>query len=156
MGRGAHFLAIILVLLFFSLACKTDKHTAELEFNYYPDKNVYYDPLKKEFLYSLDGAKSWSKFADSNITESTTMGEKVVVFSKNATVYKDNENHRKLYAGRLYNISLGDTSAATVGPEAVERKVEQKRRQVPVKKTVSRKNENNIGRFFNKIFGKHR
>lgn len=156
MHRGTYFTVIIQALLFFSLACNSDKHKGELQFYYYPTKNVYYDPVKKEFLYSLNGAKSWNTFTDTSVAEPATIGEKVVIFSKNREVYKDNENHRKLYGGKLFDISSADTDSAAIAPEATERKVEQKRKQMAVKRPVAKKTGNNIGRFFKKLFGKHR
>ncbi|MCW3108261.1 MAG: hypothetical protein JWQ09_2767 [Segetibacter sp.] len=154
MFRGFYFIVLIISQLLFTIGCNSEKHKGELQFYYYPDKNVYYDPVKKDFWYSLNGTKSWSKFTNANNVEPATLGEKVVIYSSKADVYRDNENHRKLYAGRLYSISTGDTGIASIGPEVGERKVVQKRRPIATKKRVSNKPKNSIGKFFDKILGK--
>lgn len=154
MTRGIFFVIIFVNLLFFSVACNRDSHKGELEFYYYPEKNVYYDPVKKDFWYSVNGTKSWSTFTNSNNSEPATIGKRVVIYSATADVFKDNENHRKLYAGKLYAIGTEDTTTAIVGPEATERNAEVQKRKSTVKRRVYRKSKNSIGKFIDKIFRK--
>lgn len=153
MGSWSHFLTIGVILLFFTAACSRGKPKEQLLFYYYPDKNIYYEPVKKEFWYSLNGAKSWKTFTNANNGEPVALGEKVVIYSSNTDVYKDNENHRKQYAGRLYAI-IADSATSSVAPEVSERKVMQKRRSAGTKKTVNNKPKNSFGKFIDKIFGK--
>lgn len=154
MTRGLYLIIMIAILLFFTAGCNSNKRSGELQFYYYPNKNVYYDPVKKEFLYSLNGSKSWSTFTDSNNTAPQTLGEKVVIYSTKPQVYRDNENHRKLYAGRLYAINIADTGVVAIGPEASDRKVAQKRRPMETKRRIGNKPKNSFGKFIDKIFGK--
>lgn len=154
MRPGTYFIAIIPALFFFFTACSSDKSKDRFQFYYYPDKNVYYDPLEKQFLYSLNGAKNWVAFADSTDTASVALGKKVLISADKEKVYEDNEKHRKLYDGRLYNVPIGDTATAAVSPEVVERKVTAKRPVTPGKRSTGKKSGNSIGKFLNKIFGK--
>lgn len=150
-----YFLVMMAIPLFFSLSCNSNSHKNELLFYYFPQKNVYYNPASKAFLYSLNGAKSWSTFTAANNTQPTTLGNKVEIYSKNAEVYRDNESHRKLYGGRLYNITTIDTAIA-MEPEAVEREVEQTRKVSSSRRAANRKPATGIGKFIDKIFGKHK
>lgn len=145
---------IIVILLFFIGACSSDKEKVEQLFYYYPDKNVYYDSLNKDFWFSLDGAKSWNRFTDSTGSEPKTLGSKIAIYSQESEVYKNNESHRKLYAGRLYTISGGDTSTLAVGPEVAERKVEEGK--VTPRRKPARKYKKGIGKFLDNIFGKNK
>lgn len=155
MTSDFYFRVLLVALLFFSAACKNEQPKYDLEFYYYPEKNVYYDPAKKDFWYSLNGAKSWSSFKNNKNTEPTHLGQRVVIRSEKAEVFKDNENHRKIYAGRLYLIN-SDTANTAVVPEVSERKVIQKRSTQAGKRRTTAKPKNNIGKFIDKIFGKAR
>jgi hypothetical protein len=147
---------ILSILLFFNMACGTDKPKKEQQFYYYPQKNVYYDPVKKEFWYSLNGAGSWNRFADSATAEPTTLGAKVVINSEDSQVYKNNESHRKLYSGTLFTMGAKDSVATSLGPEAADRKIIVKKKITTPKKPVEEKPKKGLGKFINKIFGKHK
>lgn len=155
MTSDLYFRVFLVALLFFSAGCKNEQDKDDPEFYYYPRKNVYYDPLKKDFWYSLNGAKTWSTFKNNNNAEPSNLGEKVVIRSRNAEVFKDNEDHRKIYAGRLYLINADAANAAAV-PEVSERKVVQKRTTQTSRRRTTAKPKNNIGKFIDKIFGKAR
>ena len=153
MKRVVLFIMIVVSSQLFFLSCQSNNGQEEnenYEFYYFPKKNVYYNVEKKNFLYSLDGGKTWDSVASVSDKEPQTLGEKIIVYSDSFDVYKDNEAHRKLYNGTLYNIATADTSVA-VGPEATERKV---------KKTVQEPTDDDepikgLKKFLNKIFGKH-
>ncbi|MCW3081413.1 hypothetical protein [Segetibacter sp.] len=155
MVRGLYLQRIISILLFFFVACGSDKSDVKPQFYYYPNKNVYYDSLKKNFWFSLNGGKSWNRFTDSTGSEPKTLGSKVAVYTEDSEVYKNNESHRKLYAGKLYSISVVDTSTST-GPEVAERKVVEEGRATTRKKSAVKKSKKGIGKFLNKIFGKRK
>lgn len=157
MKEGSNLLKIIFILLFFSLSCKSDPHKGQLQFYYYPEKNLYYDSVKNEFWYSLNGAKNWNAFANTNNNPPASLGPHVVIFTTKADIYKDNESHRKLYGGKLFAIKVVDTSlaATTAAPEAAERTVIEKRKVTPTKTRPADKSKNGIGKFIEKIFGKH-
>lgn len=154
MYRNAYFTLVIIFLLFF-INCNTKKPDNKLSYYYYPDKNVYYDPANKIYFYSLDGTKNWSTFAANN-TNPDLLGEKVIVYSNTTEVYRDNENHRKLYKGRLYDINTTISTFNTTTTEVAERKVEHKKTLVPVKVFETKKQKKGIGKFISKIFGKHK
>jgi hypothetical protein len=155
MLAGVYMRRILSILLFFNLACGSNKVKEQHQYYYYPQKNVYFDPLKKEFWYSLNGAKSWNRFSDSNTVEPTTLGAKVLISSTDSEVYKNNESHRKLYAGALLTINVSDTIDASPKPEVADRSVVQKKKATTRKKPVEQKPKKGLGKFINKIFGKH-
>jgi len=139
----------------FLVSCETNNQQQENEgyqFYYYPHKNVYYEVEKKLFYYSLNAGKSWDSVITVLNNEPATLGEKVIIYSADKNVYKDNAAHRKLYNGRLFNIIDADTSFASPVPDVTERKVQKKRTR-----DVKSEEEPITGleKFLNKIFGKH-
>jgi len=131
---------------------KSDDNNEQLTFYYFPQKNVYYNVQTNNFLYSLDGAKSWDSIANPTGRLPQTLGEKVVIYAPESTIYIDNNEHRQLYGGHLYNIALADStirSAALV--EVSERPVQKK---VTAAKTETKKPKKGIGKLLNNIFGK--
>lgn len=156
MKRVVLFIILFVSIELFAISCKNNNvqdNKEENEFYYYPQKNVYYDVEKKYFYYSLNGGKSWASSASASNEEPATLGGKIIIYSADNNVYKDNAAHRKLYNGRLYNIIDADTALASVAPEVAERKV-------PKKKTVEVQPEEEqpikgLKKFLNKIFGKH-
>jgi predicted glycosyltransferase len=137
------------------MSCGTNNQQEENEgyqFYYYPQKNVYYEVEKKLFYYSLNGGKSWDSITSILNDEPATLGEKVIIYSADNNVYKDNAAHRKLYNGRLFNIVDPDTSFAAAVPEVSERKVQKKRTpEVKPEEEPIR----GLKKFLNKLFGKH-
>ena len=160
MPRRYRVIEIVVTCLILTASCKTEKHETVFQFYYYPDKNVYFAPLKKTFWYSLDGAKTWKTYTDNNVAEPLILGQKVVLSSAVPEIYKDNENHRRLYAGRLFVIDTADTShlVADTAVGAVERSVTevQKPKRTIVKEQNNKPKANSISKLINKIFGKHK
>ncbi len=155
MNTGLFFIGITAAFVFLTTSCQSNNHKGEFEYFYYPEKNVYYDSAQKTFFYSLNGAKTWSRFINANNAEPVALGEKVVIYSTATDVYKDNDRHRKLYAGTLYDISISDTGAAVAGAEVSERKIIQKRKSAETQLTEETKVKRGISRLIDKIFGKH-
>ncbi|GEO09457.1 hypothetical protein [Segetibacter aerophilus] len=155
MLAGVYTGRILSILLFFNVACISNRAKEQHQYYYYPQKNVYYDPVKKNFWYSLNGARSWNKFSDSNAVEPVALGAKVLISSTDSEVYKNNESHRKLYSGALLAINVTDTTGASPGPEVAGRTVVQKKKITARKKPVEQKPKKGLGKFINKIFGKH-
>lgn len=141
----------------FFFGCQQHESKINYQFYYYPEKNVYYDPIKKNFLYTLNGAKTWNVFTNPNTTEPTYLGKKVVINTADTVIYHENEGHRKLYAGKLFAITNDDSTVgkAVGSPEAVERAVVTKRKTTVVRKRGTAKPKNSIGKFIDKIFGKN-
>ena len=156
MKRVLLLIIIIVSTVFFAVSCQGNNSQdvdEENQFYYYPQKNVYFDVDKKAFFYSLDGGKSWDSITNAADKEPQTLGEKIIVYSVDSRVYKDNAAHRKLYNGRLIDIIDADTAFASALPEATERKVQKK-------KTDDEKLEEDepikgLNKFLNKLFGKH-
>ena len=151
-------ISVNIALLLFSCKGNGKKDEREtFEFYYYPNKNVYYDVEKKKFFYSLDGAKTWNSFIDISDREPSALGEKVVINSPDSVIFRDNENHRRLYAGKLYRINNSDVNVAANVPEVSERKIISKPKSATpgddaeVDSTVKK----GIRKLFDKIFGKH-
>ena len=164
MKRAVLFITLVLSLQLFLLACQNNNSEEEKEnheFYYYPKKNVYYDVEKKYFLYSLDGAKTWDSLMSFSDIEPATLGEKIIVYSKDNDVYKDNAAHRKSYNGTLYNIAGADTAFASATPEVAERKVQRKAVAVKHEQNEEKpgreevKQKKGLKKFLDKIFGKH-
>lgn len=150
---------MVVSLQLFVVSCQnhdSQQDKEDYEFYYFPKKNVYYNVEKKNFLYSLDGGKTWDSVMSATDNEPATLGEKIIIYSDDNAVYKDNAAHRRWYNGRLYNIINADTARASAAPEVTERKVK-KRKTTEVKpKPEEEKSEKGLKKFLNKIFGKHK
>ncbi len=164
MKRVVLFIIMLVSIQLFAVSCQNNNPQEEKEnheFYYYPQKNVYYDVEKKYFLYSLNGGKTWDSVMSSPDKEPATLGEKIIVYSVDNNVYKDNAAHRKSYNGRLYNITGADTAFASAAPEVTERKVQRKTvvvkpeqdEEKPMPEEVRQKK--GLKKFLDKIFGKH-
>ncbi|HEX8357284.1 MAG TPA: hypothetical protein VF610_07740 [Segetibacter sp.] len=139
---------------FFMFSCKNSTATTGSPIYYYPKKNLYYDKEKNVFLYSLDGAKSWTVFENKNKKEPENLGEKVSITKTGDEVYKNNRAHRELYKGVLYQITNNDPQEVNEAEVVSERKVVQQKKQIAVNTGRTEKRKKGIGRFFKKIFGK--
>ncbi len=155
MKRVVLFIIIVVGIQLFFISCQSSNTREEEEnfqFYYYPKKNVYYNVEKKNFFYSLDGGKTWDSIISVSNKEPATLGEKIIVYSADNNVYKDNAAHRRLYNGRLYNIRNSDTSLASAAPEVSERKVQKRTGVKPEQE--EEKVVRGLKKFLNKIFGK--
>ncbi len=159
MKRLVLVITMIVGISIFALSCGNNKQEEDkegYEFYYYPQKNVYYNLEKKTFFYSFNGGKTWDSTISSPGKDPGTLGEKVIIYSDNNDVYKDNLAHRKKYNGRLYNIVNSDIALTPAAPEVTERKVVKKSSTAEVKpKPDEDKPKKGLKKFLNKIFGKH-
>ncbi len=152
MKRVSSFIVLIVSVGLFMVSCNSNSKGSQTGFYYYPRKNMYYDVEKNIFLYSLDSAKTWRSLANVTGKEPATLGEKVIIDKTPDEVFKNNEEHRKLYSGNLYNNINRDTTA-TLNPEVSERK-ELATRIAAARSNNSEKPKKRIKKFFEKIFGK--
>lgn len=155
MKRASSFIMIVSLELL-TLSCRNairEEEKEDYEFYYYPEKNVYYDVEKKSFFYSLDGAKTWDSIMSTSNKEPATLGEKVIIYSPDNHIYKDNPGHRKLYNGNLYDIP--DGLSASAAPEVTERKITKKSVTGTKQKPAEDKPKRGLKKFLEKIFGKH-
>ena len=66
---------------------------------YYPQWNAYYDVRNKNYIFSIDGGKTWDTIFNSSDNVANTLGEKIVIRSTNPEIWIDNEVHRVRYGG---------------------------------------------------------
>jgi hypothetical protein len=124
------------------------------EFYYYPGKNIYYDVANGTFIYSLDGAKTWTAM-NGDLNDSISLGRKEIIHTTTDSIWKDNEDHRKSFGGSLYNLSAAVDSInneSVVTERKTVKKGIKKRTGKPVK--VEKEKKQPIRNFFKKIFGK--
>jgi len=158
MKRAVLFIIIVGNIQLFLTSCRQTGQREEKEnmkFYYYPGKNVYYNPGKKSFIYSLNGGKNWDIIRNIVDEEPQTLGEKIIIYSDNNDIFKDNVAHRKMYDGRLYNIITPDTVLLSAAAEVAERKVQKKVTAIKPAEDEE-KQVKGLKKLFNKIFRKHK
>lgn len=142
----------------FALSCQNNNNQEDnekYEFYYYPKKNVYYDLDKKTFFYSLNGGKTWDSSINLSEKEPLTLGEKIIIYSSDYNIYKDNTAHRESYNGKLYNIADTDTASTLAKQEVTERRLIKKSTTEVKPKEEEDKPKKGLKKLFDKIFGKH-
>ncbi len=139
------------VALFLSSCHSKSAHVSQHQYLYYPDKNVYYDVAQNEYFYSVNGAKTWHTIHNPLPAPPSYLGQGITLFSDSTAVYADNETHRRLYVGVLYNIVKND-SATVVASEITERKIPKK--QPTIVTQIETKTKRGLGKLLDKIFGK--
>jgi hypothetical protein len=88
---------LVAAVVVFSTKIFQKKYT----YYYYPQWNAYYDVRNKNYIYSIDGGKSWDTISNSSNTIASTLGEKIVLRSNSNQIWMDNEEHRSRYGGTL-------------------------------------------------------
>jgi hypothetical protein len=73
-------------------------------FYYYPEWNAYYDTRHKNYIYSIDGGKTWDTITNSSNNIAQTLGQKIVLHSNSDQIWLDNAAHRSLYSGELNDL----------------------------------------------------
>lgn len=99
-------LAAVLVItaaVVFSAKLFQKKYT----FYYYPEWNAYYDVQHKNYIYSIDGGKTWDTISNSLEAINNTLGEKIVLHSSSSEIWQENAEHRNKYGGALNDL-VGD------------------------------------------------
>ena len=71
-------------------------------FYYYPKANVYYNITDNTYLFP-DENGSWEVAKDLPKNKSYLLDKKVDLNSANSEIWKENENHRMVYAAALYS-----------------------------------------------------
>jgi hypothetical protein len=134
--------------------CNRKEHEGELEFDYYPDKNIYYNVASSNFIYSLDGAKTWDSLHASSKGDPKSLGRKEKIYSESAEVWKENESHLKMYEGKVYSIiTAEDRNFVAVVDEVTDKKTVNKT-AIPIRKPSPQPKKKGLKGFFNKVFGK--
>lgn len=96
-------LAIVLVVtaaVVFSAKLFQKKYT----FYYYPEWNAYYDVHYKNYIYSIDGGKTWDTITNSSENVANTLGERIVLHSTSPEIWTENAVHRDKYGGTLNDL----------------------------------------------------
>ena len=91
---------VIAAVIVFSAKAFQKKQT----YYYYPEWNAYYDLQHKNYIYSIDGGKTWDTITNSSAVVTNTLGKKIVIRSNSAEIWMDNPEHRKIYGGELNDL----------------------------------------------------
>lgn len=145
-------------LLCFLSACKQEVQQREFEFDYYPERNIYYNVATSTFIYSLDGAKTWDSLRTDTKADLETLGKHEKIFSKAPEVWKDNKTHLEMYEGKIYNIITEEDKKYVASPDEVtdKRSVESRAGSTnPSNKTMSDPpKKKGLKGFFDRVFKK--
>lgn len=161
MKRILWFASIIFSIGFVTvnISCSSNIEKQQVKFYYYPKTNVYFDVAKKKYIYSLDGGKTWGNISSTSDKEPTTLGKRLIIYSTTDSIWKQNEAHRKQYAGTLYNI-INQDNIASVGSEVIERRLVHNKSIKPKVKVITYKapeeKPEKKRTFFQKVFGKNK
>jgi hypothetical protein len=86
---------IIIAVLLVVFAVGFNKLSAQqLKFYYYPESNIYYDVVNKQYVYLNNG--TWTTVHVLPATKSAS-GRKVVLFHSGPNIWVDNATHQKKY-----------------------------------------------------------
>lgn len=145
---------ILFVVAFFLMmvtqGCSEKVDVTKYEFYYYPNVNMYYDVTAGQFIYSLDSARTWNSINEMTREQPATLGTATILHSDDREIWKQNEEHRRLYGGTIFNILTQENKYASVKEEVKERKA-------PVRTTKAIQEEpkkKGLAKFFKNIFGK--
>lgn len=108
-------------------------------FYYYPTSNFYYDVAQGNFVYTLDGGRTWEVQKAAAPQTAKAFNDRKVIDSPEPRVWKYNNEHRAKYGGLVTDYR---ERAVTAGPPPVvakkEKIVKQWKKQ---KKTEARKSQ---------------
>ena len=74
---------------------------------YYPEWNAYYDVQHKNYIYSIDGGKTWDTITNSSNAVVNTLGDKIVLRTTSSEIWTENAEHRQQYGGTLNDLVGG-------------------------------------------------
>ncbi len=137
---------LILFLCFNFFACNNTGNAKKFEFYYYPARNIYYDVTNAEFIYSVNGGKTWDTFKKDLSKDPATLGSREIIYSDSQQPWDSNEAHLKQYNGKLFSVRDEDTTAQA---NVISDK--------KIVKKASSANENKKEKkpgFFKRLFGK--
>ena len=158
---------LLMAMAMLSMMCCSDPKTKlpamvapekKIEFYYYPKTNMYYDVANKQYLYSLDSAKTWIAQQNESGSIPSTLGNKFIIYSNTDSVWKNNRDHRNMYKGRLYHIIKENNHLPSTLKDAREKRPPVKSIKKPIDKQTdsSEAPKKGIRGFFNRLFGKHK
>lgn len=143
----------IWVLLVFA-GCDRSQKVGELEFDYYPEKNIYYSIASSKYYYSLDAGKTWESFTPGSKKQPATLGKKEKVYSTSSEIWKENQSHLKMFEGKRFQLinDVDRNYVATVA-EVSDKRPTTIAGSAP-KQSAAAPKKKGIKGFFNRIFGK--
>ena len=141
--------------LLFTSGCQRDQHVGEYEFNYYPDRNIYYNVEASKFIYSIDGGKTWENFSPGSRVDQSLLGKSEKVYSKTQEVWKENEAHLKMYEGKIYTlVNEQDKNVAPGTEEVSDKRLASSGGGGAARKSGAAPKKKGLKGFFNRVFGK--
>lgn len=141
----------VVLLSFCFFACNNSAVDKKLKFYYYPSRSIYYDVANTQFVFSVNGGKSWEVFKKELGNEPATLGSKIVFYSDSTQPWLNNAENVKTYNGKVYNIADADTSMQS--DEASNKKIAKVKPVTPSQDDTAPKKEKKPG-FFKRLFGK--
>lgn len=106
------------------------------------------------YLYSLNGGKTWDSLHLKTEKENEELGERKVVYNDTHDIWKSNNAHLQSFNGVALNIAgYGLGNELTAKDEVVERKMV-RRTTAPGSVEREKKEKKGLGRLINNIFGK--
>lgn len=138
-------LTLLFCLSFF--ACNNAGSSKKFEFYYYPDRNIYYDVANAEFVYSVNGGKTWETFKKELGKDPATLGSREIIYSDSQQPWNNNAADIEKYKGKIFSVSDEDTTAKA--DAASDKKITKKTES----STDKKKKEKKPG-FFKRLFGK--
>lgn len=109
---------LILVTQQLTASGKTEEPVPEgaYRFYYYPTSNFYYDVAKGNFVYTLDGGRSWEVQEAASPQTAKAFNDREVIDSPVPEVWKYNSDHRRKYGGLLTDYRDKESIAAAAAP----------------------------------------
>ena len=95
-------LAVAAVVVF-----STNVFQKKYTYYYYPEWNAYYDVQHKNYIYSIDGGKTWDTITNSSNAVVNTLGDKIVLRTTSSEIWTENAEHRQQYGGTLNDLVGG-------------------------------------------------
>lgn len=136
----------IALICFGCLACNNN-NAKKFQFYYYPARNIYYDVTNAQFVYSVNGGKSWEVFKKDLSKDPATLGSREVIYSNSPQPWDSNASDLKKYNGKLFSVADEDTTAQT--DIVSDKKIIKKPKQV-----IEEPKEEKKPGFFKRLFGK--
>lgn len=146
----AYMTRLNILTLFFCLgfvACNNEGTAKKFQFYYYPARNIYYDVANTEFVYSVNGGKTWETFKKELGKDPATLGSREVIYSDSQQPWNNNAADIEKYKGKVFSVTDEDTT--TQASAASDKKIVKKTET----ETSNNKKEKKPG-FFKRLFGK--
>ena len=109
---------VIALVLVLGLVAYSFINSKQYKFYYFPETNMYYDTRKGQYIYSMDGGKTWAIMGRTTKEIPQVLGEKVVIKSKSPNVWELNPEHRAQYNGVLTDVNVLFESNSTHSAKA--------------------------------------